>query len=39
MEPCTGSDCPFDFNEDGEIGSADLLGFLIAYGSTCAVLP
>ena len=28
LEPCTGGDCPFDFNEDGEIGSADLLGFL-----------
>ena len=35
FDPCTGSDCPFDFNEDGEIGSADLLGFLIAYGETC----
>ena len=38
MEPCTGSACPFDFNEDGEIGSADLLGFLIAYGSSCSEL-
>jgi len=24
----------FDTNEDGEIGSADLLSFLIAYGAT-----
>ena len=38
MDPCTGGDCPFDFNEDGEIGSADLLGFLIAYGATCEEL-
>jgi hypothetical protein len=35
LDPCTGGDCPFDFNQDGEIGSADLLGFLIAYGATC----
>jgi hypothetical protein len=38
LEPCTGGDCPFDFNEDGEIGSADLLGFLIAYGASCEEL-
>ena len=37
-EPCTGGSCPFDVNEDGEIGSADLLGFLIAYGATCEEL-
>ncbi|MDA0732683.1 MAG: hypothetical protein O2837_07490 [Bacteroidetes bacterium] len=36
FEPCTGNgDCPFDTNGDGEIGSADLLEFLIAYGSIC----
>ncbi|MGY8917400.1 MAG: hypothetical protein ACKVJ6_03930, partial [Flavobacteriales bacterium] len=35
MDPCTGGDCPFDTNGDGEIGSADLLDFLIAYGETC----
>ncbi len=34
-EPCTGGSCPFDTNGDGEIGSADLLDFLIAYGATC----
>jgi hypothetical protein len=34
--PCgTGGDCPFDANGDGEIGSADLLEFLIAYGQAC----
>jgi hypothetical protein len=34
--PCgTGGDCPFDANDDGEIGSADLLEFLIAYGQAC----
>ena len=39
FDPCTGgSDCPFDVNEDGEIGSADLLGFLVAYGATCEEL-
>jgi hypothetical protein len=35
MDPCPGGDCPFDTNGDGEIGSADLLEFLIAYGSIC----
>jgi hypothetical protein len=25
LEPCTGGDCPFDFNEDGEIGYNILL--------------
>ena len=31
FEECTGeSDCPFDANGDGEIGSADLLEFLVA---------
>ena len=36
FEPCTGNgDCPFDTNDDGEVGSADLLEFLIAYGSIC----
>lgn len=35
-EECTGeSDCPFDANGDGEIGSADLLEFLVAYGQAC----
>ena len=35
-EECTGeSDCPFDANGDGEIGSADLLEFLVAYGQEC----
>ena len=34
--PCgVGNDCPFDANGDGEIGSADLLEFLIAYGQSC----
>jgi hypothetical protein len=34
--PCgEANDCPFDANGDGEIGSADLLEFLIAYGQTC----
>ncbi|MGY8917639.1 MAG: hypothetical protein ACKVJ6_05140 [Flavobacteriales bacterium] len=37
-EPCTGGSCPFDTNGDGEIGSADLLNFLIAYGATCEEL-
>jgi len=32
---CTGGPCPFDANGDGEIGSADLLEFLIAYGQAC----
>ena len=35
-EECTGeSECPFDANGDGEIGSADLLEFLVAYGQAC----
>jgi hypothetical protein len=35
-EECTGeSDCPFDANGDGEIGSSDLLEFLVAYGQAC----
>ena len=39
LDPCTGDDdCPFDTNDDGEIGSADLLDFLIAYGATCEEL-
>jgi len=34
--PCgEANDCPFDANGDGEIGSADLLEFLIAYGQAC----
>ena len=38
-EECTGeSDCPFDANGDGEIGSADLLEFLVAYGQACSDL-
>ncbi len=36
--PCTGGACPFDANGDGEIGSADLLEFLIAYGQACVDL-
>lgn len=39
FEECTGeSDCPFDANGDGEIGSADLLQFLVAYGQACSDL-
>ena len=39
FEPCTGeSACPFDSNGDGEIGSADLLDFLVAYGAACSDL-
>ena len=39
FEPCgTGSDCPFDTNGDGEIGSADLLDFLAVFGAVCADL-
>ena len=39
FEPCgTGSDCPFDANGDGEIGSADLLDFLVAFGQLCSNL-
>jgi len=39
FEECTGeSDCPFDANGDGEIGSADLLEFLIAFGQACSDL-
>ncbi len=35
-EECAGeSDCPFDANGDGEIGSADLLEFLVAFGQAC----
>ncbi|MGB1577743.1 MAG: hypothetical protein ACPG9S_06975 [Flavobacteriales bacterium] len=38
-EPCgTGSDCPYDANGDGEIGSADLLDFLVAFGQACSDL-
>ena len=38
-EECTGeSDCPYDANGDGEIGSADLLEFLVAYGQPCSNL-
>ena len=34
--PCgVANDCPFDANGDGEIGSADLLNFLIVYGQSC----
>jgi len=37
--PCgVANDCPFDANGDGEIGSADLLDFLIAYGQACSDL-
>ena len=35
FEPCAGGACPFDTNGDGEIGSADLLDFLVAFGQTC----
>ena len=36
FEPCgtAGGDCPFDSNGDGEIGSADLLDFLVRFGQT-----
>ena len=38
-EPCgTGGDCPYDANGDGEIGSADLLDFLVAFGQACSDL-
>jgi len=38
-EPCgTGSACPYDSNDDGQIGSADLLAFLVAYGQACSDL-
>ena len=38
FEPCGtgGSDCPFDSNGDGEIGSADLLDFLVEFGQACS---
>ena len=35
FEPCAGGDCPLDTNGDGEIGSADLLAFLVAFGQAC----
>ena len=35
FEPCSGGACPFDSNGDGEIGSADLLDFLVAFGQAC----
>ena len=35
FEPCAGGACPFDTNGDGEIGSADLLDFLVAFGQAC----
>ena len=37
FEPCGtgGGDCPFDSNGDGEIGSADLLDFLVEFGQAC----
>ena len=35
FEPCAGGDCPLDTNGDGEIGSADLLDFLVAFGQAC----
>jgi hypothetical protein len=38
LEPCTGGDCPFDSSGDGEIGTADLLDFLVAFGSSCEQL-
>ena len=39
-EPCGtgGGDCPYDANGDGEIGSADLLEFLVAFGQLCSNL-
>ena len=39
-EPCGtgGGDCPYDANGDGEIGSADLLDFLVAFGQLCSDL-
>ena len=38
FEPCSGGACPFDSNGDGEIGSADLLDFLVAFGQACSDL-
>ena len=38
FEPCAGGACPFDSNGDGEIGSADLLDFLVAFGQACSDL-
>ena len=38
FEPCSGGACPFDSNGDGEIGSADLLDFLVAFGQSCSDL-
>ena len=39
FEPCTGGGgCPYDSNGDGEIGSADLLDFLVAFGQACSDL-
>ena len=38
FEPCSGGGCPYDSNGDGEIGSADLLDFLVAFGQACSDL-
>ena len=35
FEPCSAGSCPFDTNDDGEIGSSDLLDFLVAFGQQC----
>ena len=31
----TGSDCPGDLNNDGQIGTPDLLAFLASFGTSC----
>jgi hypothetical protein len=39
FEPCgTGNPCPFDADGNGEIGSGDLLAFLVAFGQACSDL-
>ena len=32
---CVTNECVGDFNGDGQIGAADLLDFLVVYGSSC----
>ena len=32
---CVTNECGGDFNGDGQIGTADLLDFLVVYGSSC----
>ena len=39
FEPCgTGNPCPFDADGNGDIGSGDLLEFLVAFGQSCSDL-